>query len=150
LSWQRRGRLANGFQNRQVACATAQVAIHVRDDFRICDFRFLIEERFRGKNHPRSAKSALECEVIEERLLQRMQSPRFVDQTFNRGDSLAADFIGEKRARAHRKIVDQDRATAAHLRLAGYLYSRQTAAPSQDFRERLPRLNFEVCRFSVQ
>src|SRR5882762_6922917 len=104
----------------------------MRDDLRVSNIGIFIQERFRRQNHSRSAESALKREVIEKRLLQRMQASRFVGQTFNRGDSLATNFVGEKRAGAHGQLSHLTRATPAQLVLAGYFPSCKAAAASQD------------------
>ena len=73
-----------------------------------------------------------------------MQPARSSAKPFDRGHALPAHFVRQIGAGAHRKPIDQHRAAAAHLRFAGKLHSRQSAARPQHFRQRFARLDFEA------
>ncbi len=73
-----------------------------------------IEHRFRGHDHPRCAKSALEGGVVHKGLLDGVElSGLFVGQAFDGGNLAAMALHGQSHARQYRGAVHDDRAGTA-------------------------------------
>ena len=114
-----RGGLPDRFQYPQIARAAAQVAAHVGDDFFVGGMRVFFQQRFGREDHPRRAEAALKSKLIEKGLLQRMKPAGAIGESFDGGDALIADLVGEIGAGADGKAVDEHGTTATDLRLAG-------------------------------
>jgi len=94
-SWRGSGSdLLDGLYYREITGAPAEIAIHVSNDLFAGWPRIFIEQRFRGQNHSRGAEAALKREVIEKRLLQRMQFLGRFSQAFDGQHALPARFVG--------------------------------------------------------
>ena len=110
----------------------------------------MIQQRFGRQNHSRRAEAALESELIEKSLLQRVQALGAIRESFDCGDALIARFVRKVGACADREIVDEHGTSAANLSLAGELHSREPAARPQHFGERFARFDLQGFRFAIQ
>src|SRR5262245_8030535 len=143
-------RLLDSFDYRQIARATADVAVHVLFYFRHARRGIFVQKRLGSKNHPWRAVAALESKLIDERLLDRMQSAVRACQAFDGKHLAIAHFIRQQRTGAHRQTIDQYRARPAYLNLAGDFRPRQIQPLAQNFRERFLRLKFDFYRAAVE
>jgi hypothetical protein len=150
LPLQFRGGLPDGPEYPEISRAPAQIAAHVRDDLFVACTRVLIQQRFGRQNHPRRAEAALESELIEKSLLQRVQAAGAIRESFDCGDALIAGFIRKVSACADWEIVDEHGTSAANLSLAGELHSREPAARPQNLCKRLSRFDLQGLRFAIQ
>ena len=98
------------------------------------------EQAVHREQQPRRAEAALDGRVLGERLLE----PRELGQLGEPLDRqhLAAVGVGRERAaRAHRQAVEQHRARAAHLHLAGALRAGQPLVLAQEVEQQPVRLD---------
>src|SRR5262245_8500538 len=71
-------------------------------------------------------------------------------QSFDGGDALAARFIGQVRASAHGRAIDQDRASAANLDFARNFRAVEVEGVAQNFGESVGRLAVNTLQLAVQ
>ena len=109
-----------------------------------------IEQRLGGHDHSRRAVTALKGELVDKRLLQRVQRAVGFFQAFDGGDAFAARFIGQISAGTDGQIVDEDRAGAADLNLARDLCAVQIELIAQHLGQCIRRLAVHLRRFTVQ
>ena len=97
------------------------------------------QERAGGHQHAGGAEAALHRAPIDERLLQRRELFRLL-QALDGCHLAAVDFDRQVRARTHGVAVDEHRACAAHLHVAGSLGAFETEPVAQHVeQERLGR-----------
>ncbi len=131
-----------------IGAAAADVAAHQLADL-VVGLRPAFGQQARGRaDLARRAVAALECVVVDERLLQRMQ--RAVHrQAFDGGDLGAILHDGEREARIDAPAVDQDRAGAALPVVAALLGAGQVEMVAQRIEQGCPRREVELPRHAV-
>ena len=73
----------DGGDDRHVAGAAADIAVHVMDDLFASRIGDLIQQRFGRHDHARRAEAALKGELVDEGLLDRMERAIGFFQTFD-------------------------------------------------------------------
>src|SRR5713101_4823258 len=101
-----------------IAGAAADVAGEVVTDFALRWMRILLEQLADAHDHPRRAEAALQCVVLMERSLNRMQRAAARRQTFDGRDRRPVCHHGENRTGFDGLSVDIDGAGAALRRVA--------------------------------
>ena len=117
--------------------AAADVAAHQFADFG-CSLALAFGNQARGRaDLARRAVAALECIVIDERLLQGMERA-IGGKAFDRGDVGAVRHDGQRQAGIHPAAFDQDRAGAALAVIASLLGAAQIEAIPQGIQQCRP------------
>ena len=114
----------DGVHDLPVAGAAAEVAAQVVHHVGLGRRRLLVEQRHGGQQHAGRAEPALHRAVIDERLLERMEGIG-VAEALHREHLAAVGLDGEVGAGADRRAVDEHRAGAADLEVAGALGALQ-------------------------
>src|SRR2546425_8848395 len=135
-------------ENRTIACATAKVAVHILHNLGVGRFGIFIEQCLGRKDHAWRAKTALECELIEESLLDWMK-PLAIADSLDCCDLPSAGFIRQVRACAYGRAVYERSAGAAYLNFAGNLQPGQMTPVSKNFSQGFLRLEFNLRGFSI-
>jgi hypothetical protein len=128
--------LFDGIHNVWVGGAAAQIAAHKFADLSIIFCMALMHARDRGHNLPGRTVAALECIVIDEGLLHRMQRTVGLCQTLDGGHVVALVHRGEAEARQDPPIVDKYGARAALPVIATFFGSGQTGVVAQGIQQR--------------
>jgi hypothetical protein len=102
----------------------------------------------RGRDHARRAEAALQRVMLAKGLLQRREV-MVVGESFDRHDLAALGLHREHQTRAHRCVIDNDGAGAAHTMLATNMGSGEAEHMTQAIRQRHPRLDFDLDFFAV-
>ena len=104
--------IANRGHNPRISSASANIALHVLDNFRVGRIGIRFQKRHCAHDHSRRAVSALHRAFIEERLLHGMQLA-VAFQAFDRRDRFFADRADISDARVARISVNEHGARAA-------------------------------------
>ena len=122
--------------DRLVAGAAADVAVESGDHVVAIAQLAGVSQRLERQQESRGAEAALERGAIDEGALEFGELGSF-GEALDRQDLAAVRVAGQKRARADRLIVDEDRAGAADLDVAGSLCPGQAEPLSQGVEEQL-------------
>jgi len=118
--------LFDGIHDVRVGRTAAQIAAHKFADLSIIFCMAFMHARNRGHNLARRTVATLECIVIDEGLLHRMQRAIGLYQTFDGGHVVALVHCGEAEARQDPAIVDEHSAGATLAMIATFFGSGQT------------------------
>src|SRR6266478_5101672 len=114
-----------------IAGAAADVAGEVVTDFALGRMRVVFEQQADAHDHPRRAEAALQCVVLMERRLYRMQCATTRRQAFDGRDRRSIRHYGKHRAGFDGLSVDIDGAGAALRRVATDMGSCEAEIVSQ-------------------
>jgi len=111
-------------QDRLVTRAATQVSRQRLADLVVAGFRDPPQQVVRCHDQPRRAEAALHGARVDERLLHRVQLVA-VGQSLHGTHRVALGLAGRDQARAHRRVVQVDRAGTAFALFAGILRAGQ-------------------------
>jgi hypothetical protein len=142
-----RGRL-DRFEDLQIAGAATEIAGQRLLDARPRRVRLAIQQRLGGHENSRRAVAALRGAKVGEALLQRVQLP-VLDEPLHGDDPPVLALRGQRQARQHRLVVDEDGAGAALAELAAVLGAGEPQVLAQHLEQRLVVVDERVDGFAV-
>ena len=128
--------------------ATAEVALEPLADRRLVGGAATVDEAHRRHHHAGRAVAALQCVVVVERLLHRMQLA-VPSKAFDRRDLDAVRLDAEHRAGLHRLAVHEHGAGSTRGRVTPDVRPREPKPLAEDVDEELTWLDFEVVLHAV-
>src|SRR5690606_21997081 len=137
------GRIAYGADDVLIAGAPAEVAFEAFADGFLVRIRVVGQQIDRLHDHAGSAETALECVVVAEGLLHRVELP-VAGEPLHGGDLTAVRLDGQDRTGLHAPPVERDGAGAAVTRVAADHGSGLAELPPQMRHEQSP--GFDVIR----
>src|SRR5215468_9630542 len=132
-----------------IGTAAAEIAGHRQADLIARRFGVYLEERDGRHDLAGRAEAALGRELLNERLLHRVQFAIGAFQPLDGRDLAATQRMGQRRAGVVRDVVDQHRAGAAFTAIAAELGAGEAELVAQRHRQRLVRRHIDTARLAV-
>src|SRR3954471_5118047 len=139
----------DGVEDVPVAGAAADVSLQRLADLVVGRPRIAVEQSLRAHQHPGSAIPALQCVVVRERLLQRMQLVVGRRESFDGLDLRAVGLDREQHAALDQRAVVDHRARAAVAGVAADVAAGQVEVVADEVDQEAPRLHLALVRLAV-
>ena len=137
-----RSRFHDGFDDRDVTGAAAQVAGEDVANALLAGVRLIGQQRMHGREDAGSAKSALDGVMLAECGLQRRKLA-LAGEAFHCHDLGAFGLHSQRETRSHGQPVDNHRTRAADAVFAGYMRTSQPQRVAKRVGQRCPRFGVE-------